>query len=351
MHTTYEDLMEQAYSLPDGRAKVEVLEEAIRVADSMGDIDLGYEARSELVETATFHGYPMKALVAFSWQLGQFDKDPERFDDYSLFWSYKWMLDQVPSFPDISRTQIENLLEDMRNRYREYGYSDRTYYYYRFVLGMKYGEAKAAEPYLKKFQEMEPDDMSNCQACEQDQLVEFQTMLGNYEEALRLAKPILKGRMTCGEVPHVTLAYLLKPLYDLGRLEEAKEYHLKGYRLIKGQRDFPEQFGQHIGYLTLVDPIRALEVFEECVGLTLNHENPHDKMIFDAYAAGLFKRLSQENVKFQVKLPVEYPHPEEATDVVRLSMRFGEMAMDTAQRLDQRNGNSYHTNRVKDIIG
>jgi hypothetical protein len=71
---SFEDLMEEAYDLPGEKAKLELLEQAVRVADAAGDLDQGYEARSEIVETGSFHGYPMKALVAFSWQLGQYDK-------------------------------------------------------------------------------------------------------------------------------------------------------------------------------------------------------------------------------------------------------------------------------------
>lgn len=69
---SFEELMDEAYDMPGGKAKLELLEQAVRVADAAGDIDQGYEARSEIVETGSFHGYPMKTLVAFSWQLGQY---------------------------------------------------------------------------------------------------------------------------------------------------------------------------------------------------------------------------------------------------------------------------------------
>lgn len=71
---SFEELMDEAYDMPGGKAKLELLEQAVRVADAAGDIDQGFEARSEIVETGSFHGYPMKALVAFSWQLGNMTK-------------------------------------------------------------------------------------------------------------------------------------------------------------------------------------------------------------------------------------------------------------------------------------
>lgn len=69
-----EALWNEAYGLPDGKAKIEILEQAARLADAEGDIETGFEIRSEIVEIGSFHGFPMKALVAFSWQLGQYDK-------------------------------------------------------------------------------------------------------------------------------------------------------------------------------------------------------------------------------------------------------------------------------------
>lgn len=94
----FEDLMEEAYQLPNGPAKLGFLEEAARVADVNGMVEEAYEARSEIVDVATFCGYPMKALIAFSWQLGKFDQQPEQYDEETLLWSYKWILGKMPDF-------------------------------------------------------------------------------------------------------------------------------------------------------------------------------------------------------------------------------------------------------------
>ncbi|MFP4978767.1 hypothetical protein ACE6ED_25395 [Paenibacillus sp. CN-4] len=343
MSKDFDELMEEAYLLPDGRAKIEKLEEAARIADMEGDVDRGYEARAEIVESAVFNGYPKKALVAFSWQLGQFDKEPDRFDDYSLLWSYKWILDKIACFPEISREQIDALLEDMKKRYSEYGYNDRTYYYYKIEISMLFGEREEAARLMKQVEGMERDGMSDCAACEQDRLVDFHVFTGDDEGAVRAAGPILNGRMSCGEVPHVTLSKVLMPFYRLGQLKEAKNAQKKGYRLIKDNRDFLIQFGEHIRYLTEVDPFKGLELFEKHVSQALDHENPYDQMMFYAYASGLFARLQGEEVKLQVKLPAAYPHPEDGEDAARMARRLRDMAMVTAEALDRRNGNHYYS--------
>lgn len=339
----FDELMEEAYMLPGGKQKMELLERAVQLADAAGDIDQGYEARSEVVECGSFNGYPMKALVAFSWQLGQFDQNPGRFDEYTLLWSYKWILDQAPSFPDITRQQMANLLEDMKQRFQQFGYSDRTYYFYNMVVANDTGDTDSAKRYQSMVQTMERDEMADCLACEQNRLVEFAVKQNDDEAVLEAAKPIIDGEMSCGEVPHVTISKVLLPLLRLGRQKEADKLQRRGYRLIRSNRDFLLCHGEHIGYLTQTDPIKGLEVFEENVGLALDHENPFYVMMFNGYAAALFKRLAEEDIAYQVKLPAAYPHASEASNVAALARRFREQALNAAARFDQRNGNRHYT--------
>ncbi len=347
---SYDELLEDAYDLPNGHAKLQLLEEAARIADSLGEVEAGYEIRGEIVETASFSGFPRTALVAFSWQLGQFDKNPEMYDEWNLLWSYKWVLGYIASFPEIERSQIDELLEDMRRRYLEFGYSDYTYHYYKFVIAMDYGELDVAEQALNQLKTMQRDDLSDCDACEQTEFVDFWVQRGNDEKALEMAKPIMKGKMSCAEVPHVTLPKILMPLYRKGDQAEADRWEKKSYKLVHDNTDFVMAIGEHIGYLTITDPYRALELFEKHVHWTDLNEAPIDKMLFHAYASGMFKRLAQETVQFNVKLPSSYPHPEHATDVNRLAEHYSELATTVAGQLDRRNGNSYYSQYVARLM-
>ncbi|UUZ93996.1 hypothetical protein LJK87_04915 [Paenibacillus sp. P25] len=74
MNPNLQVLLQEAGSLPDGAAKLEVLEAAVRIADAEGLLELAYDIRSDIVRTAIFNGFPLKAIVAFSWQLGQYDR-------------------------------------------------------------------------------------------------------------------------------------------------------------------------------------------------------------------------------------------------------------------------------------
>lgn len=98
-----EELQEEAWGLPDGPSKLALLEEAVRLADTHQDVELGDEVRADLIRTATFCGYPEKALVAFSWRLAQSDRDPKSFPETDLLWEFKWITDSLPGFPQIAQ--------------------------------------------------------------------------------------------------------------------------------------------------------------------------------------------------------------------------------------------------------
>ena len=59
-----EELLGRAAGLDEGPAKVALLEEAVRLADTHGDVGEGFRARQELIRAATFGGLPDRVLVA-----------------------------------------------------------------------------------------------------------------------------------------------------------------------------------------------------------------------------------------------------------------------------------------------
>ena len=71
--TQIEELMSQAWQA-QGEAKLALLEEAQRLADSSGDVEAGLEIRNEIIDAATWCGYYERSLVAFNWMLAQCDR-------------------------------------------------------------------------------------------------------------------------------------------------------------------------------------------------------------------------------------------------------------------------------------
>ncbi|TYP69531.1 hypothetical protein [Paenibacillus methanolicus] len=347
---TFRELMMEAEQLPKGEAKLAILDEAVRLADSAQDVMQGYQARVQIVETASFSGFPLRALVAFSWLLGQWDKHEDAFNTFHLLWYYKWVLNKASHFPDITMEQIESLLADMLERYRAYGYSDRTYHHYRFRIAMQCGDREQAMEHYEAWTALERDDLSDCKPCEQHQLVKYWAFMGDDERAFEAAEPMISGRMKCSEVPHFTFAALLLPAYRLNRVDDAEVLQKKGHRLIAGNKDFVEAFGDHIAYLTRIDVKKARDVFERALPLAVHHEDPFEKMMFDSSAAGLLKRMAASGYPYKLRLPASHPLADQAGDFEKLARWFEDGATATAASLDRRNGNEMYAALVRSRI-
>src|SRR5437868_5986567 len=104
-----EKLQFESWGLEASPAKVAILEQAVQLADSLGDASESFDIRQQLIEAATFGGMEDRALVAFSWCLAQSDKDPDRFPEEDLLWKYKWILAGITDYPGISLAKIRGM--------------------------------------------------------------------------------------------------------------------------------------------------------------------------------------------------------------------------------------------------
>ena len=137
-----EQLMDEAWELPHSPAQVAVLEEAVRIADSLNNVDASVGTRMELVTAATFSGADEKALVAFAWVLAKFDEDPECVDLHSLLWKYKWIISSIAAFPTVSLEKIHKMEADMEARYTAGGFNLRPVHDSRADIALDIGDDK-----------------------------------------------------------------------------------------------------------------------------------------------------------------------------------------------------------------
>jgi hypothetical protein len=242
----YEDLVEQAADLGHTPQAVGLLEEAVRLADAAGEVYGAYHTRSQLVEAAVFSGFHEKALVAFSWMLAQADRDPDEFDTPNLLWQYKWILGNVSHYPQIPRRRILDLLDDFERRLTRHGHGLRSAHNLRMQAAMGMGELVEAERRLRQWIACSRDALADCPACELNSHVELLADLERDDEALFKAAPILRGRLSCAEVPHDTYGNLMRPLLRLGRLDQAREHYKVGYRLVSHSRAFIDALAEHL---------------------------------------------------------------------------------------------------------
>ncbi len=337
-------LFEEAHDLSEGESKVRLLEEAVRLADTHKDVALGYRMRDALIDAATFGGFPDKALVAFAWCRGQQKKDPKRFDPEEMLWKQKWVVGRIKEFPHISRKQIADALEDVEQCYKASDSGARAVLKLRYQAAREMGDAaEEVERLWNAWLQAHRDHLTDCRVCELDDELDHHVDKGEWKQVLQKARPILDGRKSCAEIPHLTLGTVLYPLFKLGELEQAREAHRRGYAMIAKNREFLATVGEHIEFLVLTDNLsRGLTLLEKHLGWALDHPSYRDRFTFYTAAALLLERLLAVGDRDTVSLRLPKAYPEYTADggypVRALHAWLLGQARDIANRFDTRNG-------------
>ena len=334
-----------------GRERISILEEIIRLADSNNDIEVGYGARLQLIRDANSCGYPEKALVAFSWCIAQMDKDPELADWGYIIWQYKVIQEWVPVFARVSRSQITSMHDDMAKRLQFIGESERTAHYYRSWNFMRMGDYEKAYEYQTTYMKMKRSGMSDCLACEQDRQVELLSRMHRDKEALKLAKPIIKGKSSCGEVPEFTNAHICKSYLRLGQIKYAVKLFPKAYNSVKTENKY---LGT-IGDLMLV-PLHQRD-FDTAFSVAKRHlswaaESAADELRFRFYSSCsiLFELLANDRPEIKLRVPPELSCCNETGLYATsdLASWFTNETQHLAELFNQRNGNDCYTEIIAD---
>ena len=339
--TTIAELMQRAESLEFGPTRVAILEEAARMADTLADVPLGYQARTSLIEVSQYTGTPEKAIAAFSWCLAEFDRDPSRVrraGDPAAVQMDHHEHDVVP--PGLARPDRGGP-GGLHLAGRTGGFGMHAVYKLRWRDAFNRGDVNAAEAAFALWVKTPRGLLSDCAACELNEEIEFLVTWNRDEEAFQRAGPILDGSMSCRSVPHTTIPKLLLPLVRLGRVAEAMPLHLKGYRLIARNPAYINESSSHLRFLALTDNLAE--------GVTLFETSPWPwRRIASAIASsssigrGSCSHRLRANGKTSVRLrlPRSFPGFVESGeyDVSGLVARLESEAIELARRFDERNG-------------
>ncbi|WP_099225114.1 hypothetical protein [Listeria costaricensis] len=316
----YLDDLESAYEIGvENKEIFPVLERAIAGADVSHDVETGVEARDLMIEAACFQGYPRKQLQAFSWVIKKYEEDESSVDEYNLLWQYKWISESLASFEEVSKDQIQALQEDMKAKYLASGYSLAPYYKVKTLTAMYMGDREETLRYFKKWQTTPTDFMNDCVACEAHEVAHYYWFVGDYENAVKAAKPILNGHMGCAEIPHLTYGLMALTYLELGEIEKAEVCLDKGLPLVQQSLDLLEGLAQLIEYMIRTDRHeQALEIFESHREMALNTEG---SLVGLHLLSAIYPIVTDEDLK--------------------------EKTRELAAKFDRRNGNDYYTAQLK----
>src|SRR5262245_37254480 len=257
------EVLRRALALGDGPAKVELLEEAVGLADLLQDVTAGFEARLRLMEAALVCGSADILLVAYSWCLAQAEREPERFGLYQVLWRYRWAIVYLPTFPTISRAKIENAIADMTRRYQSAGASLRPVHLLRWKVAMKLGDGKMAASARRAWSRCRRDWLTDDEQTELVTQIDYHLFRRRWDDATRMADEYVNRSNPEPAYLDSVLSWMPVLLLRLGRLDHAMAVHDRGYRLTTRNAALVTQAGRHIQFLALTHNFqRAVRLVE-----------------------------------------------------------------------------------------
>ncbi|MGW9030655.1 tetratricopeptide repeat protein [Streptomyces sp. NPDC055722] len=340
--------MADNHEQPEGPARNARAEQLLVEAEKL-DIPLAViEALGHQLKVYNYSSEKDKMFVPFARLLRMWDERPEDFDAYethSLYWVFKWMSAGMLDQPHIPLASMEKWLGEMEHRYRLAGHSERAVRSAEFSVAAHTGALKRAERAYAAWLAADRDEMADCHACELHDQGRWQARKGEDERALELWRPVLEGEYVCAHEPHAVLASSLLSLVRLGRLDEARAHHLRGFRLVRAMESMRGSYADHVEFCALTgNEARGLELLAERPAYFTDSGEPRSKLDFLAVVTLLMDRLVERGFGDQA---VPGPAGREFTARELAAHARGE-ALALAARFDARNGTSYVSERTRE---
>ncbi|MGW2560022.1 tetratricopeptide repeat protein [Streptomyces sp. NPDC001514] len=339
------------YRAPEGAARNARAERLLAEAEQTGDTPLLVEALSHLLQAYNYSSERDKLFVPFARLLRLWDEQPGEFDEqaaHSLHWYFKWVSTDMLDQPHIPLASMEKWLGEMEHRYRLAGHSERAVRQGEFCLARHIGDLERAERAYAAWLAADRDRMADCHACELHDQGSWQARLGHDEKALELWRPVLAGQYTCAHEPHAVLAASLLPLLRLGRAEEARAHHLRGYRMVRPMESMRGWVAMHVEFCALTgNEARALEILSDRPAYFTDSGDPDSLMDHLAVTALLMDRLVTLGHGEQT-----VPGPAGTAWTARtLAEHARGEALAIAARFDARNGSAAVSTLVRERLG
>ena len=344
--------MDQIEDLPDCIEKVELLEQAILLADEEHQLDHGYYLRQRYIYLANSFGYDMRMLVAFLWCLEKYDQQPDRFDEHEMLWQFKWIMTDLAGFPQLNREKIEQMAKDMRERYERSGWALGPVWNALSSVHFYLGEWDKSRACKEEVLRSEVDAMSDCPACRQQMRVRFFHEAEDYERAIEEAKIIFKSSMRCRTVPERTHQVLMSTYLKLDQYNESKEHLNRLEQTTVFDLEHYWVWLDIVGVNSYIDLSRAVQLYLKYFNMIAQQELVYARLQGYLTGAELFQRWlveRPEETKAMLGFPskFEFVSADGDYEVAKLQRWFEEKTFEIAHQFDRRNGNAFFTDRVQ----
>lgn len=337
-------------SIESPEDRINLLKQAIQIADANNDLDWGFDLRLDLIFEERDTAHCIDSFAAFTWLLSTYDSNPETFDESDFLWEYKWMAGAARRNVNISMEQVHSIMDDLKIRMERNGYTLRGYYSVSIYWNLFIGNTEEAKRILTLRNETERDRMSHCPACELDTQVEIELIEGNFDKALSTASDLITKKLTCGVMPLVTFCNLT---YYLGKAGDARaaQFFPKAEEEIAALKENDTSLISHVSnllyYLTLNNKDEAWRYFEKYAEWEVNSE---DAVSFDfsKNVLPLLKEANKKELNLGIKLP--YYSSDNIYDTEELFQYYYKKANDLAIRFDSRNGTDKFKMELSEVL-
>ncbi|MDX3312892.1 tetratricopeptide repeat protein [Streptomyces sp. NPDC054884] len=332
---------------PEGPARNARAERLLAEAEKLKIPLAVIEALGHQLKVYNYSSEKAKMFVPFARLLRMWDERPEDFDAYethSLHWVFKWMSAGMLDQPHVPLASVEKWLGEMEHRYRLAGHSERAVRSAEFSVAAHVGDVARAERAFAAWLAADRDAMADCHACELHGQGWWQAERGRDTEALELWAPVLEGEYTCAHEPHGVLASSLLPLLRLGRPDEARAHHLRGFRLVRSMESMRGAYAAHVEFCALTgNEARGLELLAERPAYFTDEGHPRSRLEFLSVVALLMGRLGEFGLGGE-RVPGAAGR-EWTADELATHARAEALAL--AARFDERNGTEHVSERAR----
>ncbi|AOR28806.1 hypothetical protein FORMB_17720 [Formosa sp. Hel1_33_131] len=352
-------LGEASHYKDESTRRTELLQKAYALTQSMKDLELQLEVGSDLIKAAQWSGNTLISISIFPQLLSLLDKHPEYSDDHSLLWKYKWVIMDLPDFPNITKTQIFDAVKDMEKRYLKEGHSKKVIYEYKSRVYLELGMLEEAKGFYKRATKIQTtNNMSDCKACRIYAKFKLYCHTELLETALKVGEPLFTKKHTCSSVPIGAYAYVLPFLMKSDNIKLAKKMFEK---YIKEKEKDSDSYHEPILYCIKARQFtKALALLEEDTDRFLKPSSEDYsplELSSDFYFALTYWYLCdclQKENKGQIKIRFHRDFvlykASNMYKVAELKHYFKDYTLTIAKVFDQRNENNFISSKITETF-
>jgi hypothetical protein len=339
-------LLAEAAKLPDGQTKLDLLDEAVRLADLHRDVPLGVAARLPFLHVARNLLRGDRMAIAFAWCLRQYDERPELFNGRNLFDEYAELIGQLANFDAVTRPQLDAMLADLSDRMTRAGLSLGLVWSMKREMAPDVGDRGLSREAMRQLHRLGWGPHLTTANRFYHAL-----FVGDEDEAMRLADRdwLLPGRpLPASSKWFKALILLLKR----GRHDELRRWQARATAATRVTDCCYWEYGAIVASLALSGRLAdAARLCGQCQRAVREDTDPLTRLHFHLNMLVLFDRLHAIGtesvlVRFHGDVPGRLPSGRYIVSSVRDWMHAA--AADLAARFDRRNGTDYYAEQLRD---